>query len=164
MEITKWNDKTTALLAWLDHNDAGALAPLVEMQIEVGNNAHTDEQRGKFWEAIRATLNSLGERSPIRRGAGSSLTAEQQAVVENAVNRIYDAYAALSDFELIRVVFPQSTKMGFYPDAQAMASHMAKKASTNLRTALKQERWDGTMEGLSTILPPFTNDDGGEEE
>lgn len=163
MEMDKWTERTERVTAFFENNEYPHLQPLVEMQISAGNNADSDDVREKFWEAIRATLGSLGEKSPIRRGAGTSLTAEQAAVVENAKNRIHGAFADITEFDLIRVIFPQSTKMGFYADADAYAEHMTQKAYTNLRKALKENRWDGTMDGLLNIEAPIGESEENEE-
>lgn len=162
--------KANEILAWLEINreEAGALAPMVEGQCNYLLGLEDDKNRGKVWAAIREMLGTL-DNSPIRRGKGSSLSAEQQAVVSNVENRIMHAFASIGEWDLIQQIFPESTKKGQYADAQAFGEHMARKAGNNMKTAIREERFTGLFDGDSqniTITPaePETPQDAENEE
>ena len=81
MEIEKWNDKVAMIIAWLKENDAGAMGQVIQVNIEAGNEAQTDEDRNRFWEAVSALCKTLPN-SPIKKGGGSTLPNEVQAVLD----------------------------------------------------------------------------------
>ena len=125
---------------------------MVEMQINYLLQQDTDEKRQKVWSAIRETLGTLGEDSPIRRGKGSSLSAEQQATVSHVATRIRSAFANIGEWELIQQVFIESTKKGQYATVEAYAEHMASKAENNMKRAIRENRFTGLMDGDSIFI------------
>lgn len=162
------HERANEILAWLEVNgeEAGALAPMVQGQCNYLLSLDDDKNRGKVWAAIREMLGTL-DNSPIKRGKGSSLTAEQQAVVSNVENRIMHAFANIGEWDLIQQVFPESTKKGQYADAQAFGEHMARKAGNNMKTAIREERFTGLFDGDSqniTIIPAEPSQDAESEE
>jgi len=150
-------EKANEILAWLEVNGetAGALAPMVQGQCNYLLSLEDDKNRSKVWAAIREMLGTLDE-SPIRRGKGSSLSAEQQAVVSNVGNRVMNAFASIGEWDLIQQIFPESTKKGQYADSAAFGDHMRRKAENNMKTAIREERFTGLFDGDSqniTIEP-----------
>ena len=169
MEQEKATQKVAEIQAWLEHNGetAGALAPLVSECCGLMETQTTDEDRDKVWASIRALLSTLGDKSPIKRGKGSSLNAEQMAVVSAVSNRLQTAFATITEFDLIQQVFPRSTRDGQYADVEAYADHMASKAESNMKRAIRENRWDGLMDGDSIVITPAepkSTDDGGENQ
>ena len=62
------------------------------------------------------------------------------------MNRIQNAFATISDAELIlEVMLPHGKTGGAYADIEAFAKYMSMKAQRVLKAALKDNRWDGTM-------------------
>jgi len=162
------HERANEILAWLKVNGetAGALAPMVEGQCNYLLALEDDKNRGKVWAAIREMLGTL-EESPIKRGTRSNLTAEQDAVIANIGNRIMQAFAQIGEWTLIQQVFPESTRKGQYGDVEAYADHMRRKAETNMKTAIREERFTGLFDGDSqniTITPaePPQNAESGE--
>ena len=94
MVQAKWNEIAAMLTAWLAENDAGAMTPVIEINLQAGNDATSDEDRDRFWEAVRAICKTLPN-SPIKKGRGSTLPNDVQAVLD-AIGE--EAAQAASDF------------------------------------------------------------------
>mgnify|MGYP003638050470 FL=1 len=155
MENDKWTMKSNDIREWLKHNDAGAMSAVIAVNLDAGDLATTDEDRDRFWEAVRALCKTLPN-SPIKKGRGSTLEPAIQACVDSVQNRIQLAFATISDSDLIlEVMLPHGKTGGVYADIEAFAKDMATKAVRVLKAALKEDRWDGTMtdEGLTNMTP-----------
>jgi len=166
MEQDKWNSKSNGIRAWLEHNDAGAMGAVITVNLDAGDNAASDEDRNRFWEAVRALCKTLPN-SPIQKGRGSTLEPAIQACVDGVSNRIQDAFVTISDAELLlEVMLPHGKTGGAYADIEALAKDMATKAVRVLKAALKEERWDGTMtkDGLTGMTPPMKSNSSDDEE
>ena len=68
MILDKWTLKTNEIREWMKHNDAGAMAPVIEGMLDAGDDlseeSSQDEERNRFWEAVRAICKTL-PKSPI---------------------------------------------------------------------------------------------------
>ena len=147
MENEKYNQKANEILTWLEHNDAGALGPVIEATLQAGLTATTDEDRDKFWASVRSLCGTL-PKSPIRRGIQSSLTAEMSACVDSVVNRIESAFASIGEAELILdVMHPRQRgdSIGHYDSIESWAKAMAASGRRYMMEALNQGRWGGSM-------------------
>ena len=166
MEQEKWITKSNEIRAWLEHNDAGAMGAVITVNLDAGDSAASDDDRNRFWEAVRALCKTLPN-SPIKKGRGSTLDPAIQAVVDSVSNRIQNAFVTISDAELLlEVMLPHGKTGGAYADIEALASDMATKAVRVLKAALKDGRWDGTMSdsGLTGMTPPMKSNSSDEEE
>ena len=165
MENENWITKSGEIRTWLQHNDAGAMATVISVNLDAGDQATSDEDRDRFWEAIRALCKTLPN-SPIKKGRGSTLDPAIQANVDSVSNRIQTAFASITDADLIlEVCLPHGKTGGAYADIDAFASDMAQKAIRTLKTGLKEERWDGSMteENLTGMTPPPLNSSNNDE-
>lgn len=147
MEQQKYETKADEILTWLEHNDAGALGPVIEATLRAGLTATTDEDRDKFWASVRSLCGTL-PKSPIRRGIQSSLTAEMSACVDSVVNRIESAFASIGEAELILdVMHPRQRgdSIGHYDSIESWAADMAASTKRKLMAAIKDNRWDGLL-------------------
>ena len=97
MDIDKWTERASMISAWLNENDAGAMTNVIQVNLEAGNSATTDEDRDRFWEAVRALCKTLPN-SPIKKGRGSTLAPEIQAVLDSISDEVAQA---ASDFLLL---------------------------------------------------------------
>lgn len=163
MDDETWNNRTSLIRGWLDNNDAGAMKALIEMTLDAGDISESEEERDRFWESVRAICKTLPN-SPIKKGRGSTLDPQIQGCVDGVVNRIQNAFATITDAELIlEVMLPHGKTGGSYENIEAFAKDMSLKAQRVLKTALKEGRWDGTMndDGLTGMTPPVksSNDD-----
>ena len=157
MDKQKATVKAAEMRAWLENNEelAGALAPMVEAQLAYMETLSDETDIKNIWGSITGMLRTLGEKSPVKRGKGSSLTPEQQGVVSGVRNRIQTAFASIGEFDLIQQVFLRSTKEGQYPNVEAFADHMADKAENNMKRAIRESRWNGLLnDGALSIEPP----------
>jgi len=155
MENDKWIMKSNEIRAWLQHNDAGAMTNVITVNLDAGDEAASDEDRNRFWEAVRALCKTLPN-SPIKKGRGSTLEPAIQAVVDSVQNRIQDAFATITDSALVlEVMLPHGKTGGVYADIDAYAKDMATKAVRVLKAGLKDNRWDGTLtdDGLTNMTP-----------
>ena len=104
MDKTKATVKAAELRAWLENNEevAGALAPMVEAQLTYMETLSDEADIKNIWGSITGMLRTLGDKSPVKRGKGSSLTPEQQGVVSGVRNRIHAAFASIGEFALLQ--------------------------------------------------------------
>ena len=144
--------------AWLENNGelAGALAPMVEAQLTYMETLSDETDIKNIWGSITGMLRTLGDKSPVKRGKGSSLTPEQQGVVSGVRNHIYTAFASIGNFHFIQQVFPRSTKDGQYANVEEYAEHMADKAENNMKRAIRENRWNGLKDGDTLSIEPPT--------
>lgn len=158
MDKAKATVRIAEMRAWLANNEevAGGLAPLVEAQLTYLGTLSEEEDIKNIWGGITGMLRTLGDKSPIKRGKGSSLSPEQQGVVSGVRNRIHTAFANITEFDLIQQVFLRSTKDGQYADVEAYADHMADKAENNMKRAIRENRWNGLMDGDTLSIEPPT--------
>ena len=166
MDMEKWTQRSTDIREWLKHNDAGAMATLIEQTLDAGDDSGQPEELDRFWEAVRAICKTLPN-TPIKQGRGSTLAPAIQACVDGVVNRIETAFAAIGDSDLLlEVMLPHGKTGGSYADIDAFAHDMATKAQRVLKAALKEERWNGTMtdDGLTGLTPPVKDTTDNEEE
>lgn len=166
MENDKWIMKSNEIRAWLKHNDAGAMSTVITVNLDAGDEAASDEDRNRFWEAVRALCKTLPN-SPIKKGRGSTLEPAIQACVDSVQNRVQTAFATISDSDLIlEVMLPHGKTGGVYADIDAFAKDMATKAVRVLKAALKDNRWDGTMtdDELTNMTPLVKETSDNEEE
>jgi len=161
MDENKWAEKSNDIREWLKHNDAGAMNALIAQTLDAGDSASNDDERNRFWEAVRAICKTLPN-SPIKKGRGSTLEPAIQACVDGVVNRIQNAFVTISDSDLIlEVMLPHGKTGGAYADIEAFAKDMSMKAQRVLKAALKDGRWDGTMteDNLTGLTPPVKESD-----
>ncbi len=155
MDREKYTMKTNEILTWLDVNDAGAMDSVIRTNIQAGMDSE-DENLDRFWAAVRAVCGTLPV-SPIRHGQPSSLPPETQANVDNVVNRVIDAFVSIGDYELmLEVILPHGKTGGAYADMGSLAADFGKKVERTLKTALKDNRWDGKLNKnkLTGMTPP----------
>jgi len=156
-----WNDKTAQVDAWMDHNDAGSMKPVMEAQnallkANVGNPTEAEN----IWAAIRAIAKLLPN-TFIRPGRAPGLNPELQASVDSVAHRVETAYAEFYDahWELLSaIVLPHGKTGGHYANAQDAASYMNDRTVRILKTAMKDGRWEGKSEdGMPTelVAPPM---------
>ena len=177
MILDKWTLKTTEIRAWMAHNDAGAMAPVIEQTLDagdaLGDEPSQDEERDRFWEAVRAICKTLPN-SPIKKGRGSTLEPAVQANVDSVKSRVHLAFAGITDAELLlEVLHPHGKTGGVYATIEDFASDMADKAVRTMKNALKTTKeqpvpsWDGLMteDNLTGMPPPAskTSEDADED-
>lgn len=150
MNITKWNERIATIEAWLNENDAGAMSELITMTIQAGNNALNDEERDRFWESIRAICKTLPN-SPIKKGRGSQLAPETQAVLDSISDEVWQAasdFFAIGDMSMLLTKHGKSG--GGLFTADEYSTYMSSSIVGSLKRRLKDGIWDGTRDGLNT--------------
>lgn len=150
MNIIKWNERIAAIEAWLNENDAGAMSKLITMTIQAGNDALNDEERDRFWESIRAICKTLPN-SPIKKGRGSQLAPETQAVLDSISDEVSQAasdFFAIGDMSMLLTKHGKSGG-GLFTIAE-YSVYMSSSIVSSLKRRLKDGIWDGTRDGLST--------------
>ena len=171
MEQQKYETKANEILTWLEHNDAGALGPVIEATLQAGMTATTDEDRDKFWASVRSLCGTL-PKSPIRRGIQSNLTAEQMATVDSVTSRIENAFASIGEADLILdVMLPRQTnkRSGRYSSIEEFAADMAQSVQRKLKVAINEKRWNGAynaadLTGMDLPAPKADNSEVSDSE
>jgi hypothetical protein len=171
MEQQKYETKANEILTWLEHNDAGALGPVIEATLQAGLTADSDEDRDKFWASVRSLCGTL-PKSPIRRGIQSNLTAEQMATVDSVTSRIENAFASIGEADLILdVMLPRQTnkRSGRYSSIEEFAADMAQSVQRKLKVAINEKRWNGAynaadLTGMDLPAPKADNSEVSDSE
>lgn len=146
MEKTKFDEKTNEILIWLDANDAGALEPLIRMNIEIGQACTDEEELERYWASIRSLCGNM-EKNPVRRGSPSKHSPETLANVDAVESRLITAFLSIDESELVLDIFhPRQTEdsQGHY-DLESWAAHMAASGKRYMMLALNENRWDGEL-------------------
>ena len=149
MEQEKFERNITRISAWMDENDAGAMTSVVEQMLILPHE--DDNDRDRIWAGIRSVLGMLPN-SPIKRGRGSSLPDEVQAVLDNVANGVKTAARAYFNAGdgTMSVLLKKHGKSGggLYADADEYADAQATAIVASLKTRFKENIWDGTPDGL----------------
>jgi len=156
-----WNEKTQTIDAWMEHNDAGAMAVVLNAQNDllkqnVGNPTEADQ----IWAAIRAIAKMLPN-TFIRPGRQPGLSPELQASVDSVAHCVETAYAEFYEahWELLSaIVLPHGKTGGHYANAQDAASYMNGRTTRILKEAMKDGRWEGKSEDgmpIELAAPPM---------
>ena len=146
----------TRIMAWLNENDVGAMNDVIKVNLEAGNSATTDDDRNRFWEAVRAICKTLPN-SPISHGRGSTLDPKIQAVLDSISDEVAQAASDFFAIGNMGLILQKHGKSGGGLFTQEeYAEYMAKQAVSNLKTRLKGDNpiWDGTRQGLETQTFP----------
>ena len=150
MDIDKWTEKASMISAWLNENDAGAMTNVIQVNLEAGNSATTDEDRDRFWEAVRALCKTLPN-SPIKKGRGSTLAPEIQAVLDSISDEVAQA---ASDFfatgSMNMLLLKHGKSGGGLFTADEYSAYMSSTIVGSLKKRLKNGIWDGSRDGLNT--------------
>ena len=149
MNLKNWIKNTTEVTLWLEKENRGEHAQVIEMSIMLGNQSDSDETRSTYWTAIRSIGSAFADFPKARRGREPSIPEEADTNAISVKNAIRAAFAGISN-----------------PDIDALADHYAKQAYNALVKAYKENRWDGTMNGeVPTMTPPAVKaKEGGDEE
>ena len=149
MEQEKWNEKYAMINAWLDENDAGAMGQVIRVNLEAGNEAQNDDDRNRFWEAVRALCKVLPN-SPIKKGRGSTLPNEVQAVLDSISDEVAQAasdFFAIGDMNMLLLKHGKSG--GGLFTADEYSAYMSSTIVGSLKKRLKNGIWDGSRDGLN---------------
>lgn len=152
MNTEKYEANLTKIREWMKMNDAGSLGVVLEAQIALP--VENDDDRDRVWTAIRAIAKMLPN-SPIRPGAASKLSPEVQATLDSISNGVRTAarsYFNAGMGNLLRM--HGKSGGGLYADADEFAEAEAKKIVNDLKRRMRENIWDGTIEGLSTQTFP----------
>tara|TARA_R100001510_G_C7651314_1_gene208970 strand:- start:2328 stop:2852 length:525 start_codon:yes stop_codon:yes gene_type:complete len=156
-----WNEKTQTVDAWMEQNDAGAMANVLVAQNELLKaNVANPTEADQIWAAIRAIAKMLPN-TFIRPGRASALSPEIQAAVDSVAHRVETAYAEFyeANWDLLSaIVLPHGKTGGHYLTAQDAAEYMNGRTTRILKEAMKEGRWKGeASEGLPVNLdaPPM---------
>lgn len=153
MEQEKYAKNLQKVRAWMNENDAGAMAPVLEAQMALP--AETEQDRDRLWQAIRAIAAMLPN-SPIKKGRGSSLPVEVQTLID-AISHEYGVEMGLAwNAGDNRYLMRKHGKSGgglFANQDEVLETHAAKMAS-DLKRRFNDGIWDGTREGLHSQTFP----------
>ena len=158
-----WNTKASIGLAWLNENDAGPYAEVLRGTLNLLQASASDNSEAeRLWAGIRAMAGGLPN-TFIKRGRGSSLSPEVQASVDSVVNAVETVFVGVFEahFDLMgQVILPHGKTGGVYASPSDMADYFGKKARRACMVALKENRWDGTVEGgiPQGMTPPALNE------
>ena len=94
MEQDRFQERTEDILLWMNENDIGALAPMIQGQITYGRGLTDEKAIGKIWNAIREMLGTLPE-SPIKRGKQSTLPTAVSVLIDALALEAADAHRTL---------------------------------------------------------------------
>tara|TARA_B100001093_G_C26392587_1_gene827714 strand:+ start:94 stop:591 length:498 start_codon:yes stop_codon:yes gene_type:complete len=150
MNQAKFEEKTENILVWMTENDIGALAPLVQGQINYGRTLSEESEIEKIWAAIRSMLSTLPN-SPIKRGKAPTLPVGVSALIESLEQDAINAHSALiatenMDMLLCRLGKKSNGLWGHDEFALAMGNRVKQSLVKRYNLGI----WDGTREGLTS--------------
>jgi hypothetical protein len=149
MKQDKFTEKTETILIWMTENDAGALAPLISMQIEHGRTLNDSTKIVKVWEAIRALCNTLPN-NPIKRGIPSNVPTEVQVLIDALAQSAGEYEAEMHSMgEMSNLICRLGKKSNGTYSNEDYETSMRKKYADSLKKRYSLKIWDGTREGLN---------------
>ena len=154
MDKEKWIEKQEQISEWLNNNDIGAMGTVIRVNLEAGDSATTDEDRDRFWEAIRALCKTLPN-SPIQKGRGSTLPIEVQTVLDTLSDEVAQAASDFFAIGNLSNLLQKHGKSGgglFIEDEYP--KYMVQSIMSHMRRRYKDGIWDGTLEGLNSQTFP----------
>lgn len=164
-----WTSKVQTVNAWMEQNDAGSMSEVLKLQNDLlAANVANPTEAERLWTAIRA-IGAMLPNTFVKRGRGSTLSPEIQAAVDSVANAVETAFASFYEANwtlLSGIVLPHGKTGGSYATAQDAAKNDGARASRILKTALKENRWDGSAEdGMPlNLTPPMAPETEGDEE
>ena len=148
MEHTKFQERTEDILLWMNENDIGALAPMIQGQITYGRGLTDEKAIGKIWNAIREMLGTLPD-SPIKRGKQSTLPTAVSVLIDALALEAADAHRTLIGTDNMGWLLCRLGKKanGLW-DNEEFADAMGNRVKQSLIKRYNLNIWDGTREGL----------------
>ena len=152
----EWADFRLLVEAYLEENDLGQIADVINLLMGVAEN--DDKEREYAMKSIKDLLKNR-EGSPFRQGTRSSNPISVKVVIDKVANMVYAA--SISYFNSV----PSGLHLkhgksggGAYASAHEYALNEKAKIKTVLQRRYKDKLWDGTLEGLgyeaSISYPP----------
>ena len=176
MDDDKWNRNEVKVRTFMDSNDIGGMAQVIEWNLETGMTDSNNRKR--YWSNITNLLGML-DNSPIRRGREPTLPDEvNQAVLDLVADYVADCETLYNNNPAYATILRQHGKSGYgvFNDA----THYAETLGKTLKGALTkyfrnhekgittEPSWDGTIDknGTPNIIGVVIADDdsAGEEE
>ena len=171
MKKENWITNTNRVLAWLEIEDRGEAAELIQMSITLGNKSKSEEMLTNYWTAIRNIGSEFTDFPKARVGSNDILDTQSRVHADSVHQNLMNAFATIGEDELIlTTVLPHGRTGGVYDSMQSFAKVIADKAVRDLVIAYKEKRWTGKMNGNVPVVKPRplnTNnktEDGGSEE
>ena len=148
MEYEKLMRKTNDIITWLENNechlDTVLRAIIKEAQVE----GLTEEQYTNYWSSVRTMCKTLPKgQSPIRKGFASDTPMEVQAIADSVMNRVVNAFAGITDADLIlEVMMPSRVTKEFtgFANIQDLAEYHGKRARRYLLDSYPNT-WNGKL-------------------
>ena len=163
MKLKNWNVNANKVRVWaenLDQNDPQVQAIVISLGL--GDNAPDDLMRSTYWTAIRSIGGNMDGFPSARIGRESSLTDNQQIVMDAVEQKVLNAFAVIPTEQhdlLLSVIVPHGRTGGVYENWSAFTAEMKSKAHTYMLKSIKDGRWDGeamNKAGVPQITPTAT--------
>ena len=172
MTDEKWNKNKSKVTTYLENNDLGDMAAVIQWNLNQGD---TDvDNRKRFWTSITTLFGMLPD-SPITRGRESSLPEEVQQTINSIAAQYAEAFSApFATDPLFGEIVRKHGKSDYatYDDsddyAETLKTQMRNALSSYYRNHSKSQsgpNWDGTItDGMVTITVVEKEDSSQEEE
>ena len=150
VSIEKFETRATDLEIWMKENDIGALAPMIQAQLNYGRTLTDENDIGNIWGSIVNMCRTLPD-SPIKRGKASSLPTEVSVLIDSLENEALAAHLTLintGDMNLLLCRLGKKSN-GLWDDDE-FAVAMANRVKQSLVKRYNMKVWDGTREGLTS--------------
>ena len=166
MKLNNWNINANKVRVWaesLDQNDPKVQAIMISLGL--GDNAPDDSMRSSYWTAIRSIGSDMDGFPSARIGRESSLSSNQQIVLDAVEQKVLNAFAAIPTEHhdlVLSVIVPHGRTGGVYQDWEAFTNEMKNKAHSYMLKSIKDKRWDGETtdkNGVPQITPTPTKAD-----
>ena len=149
-----WSQKITPVNKWIEeHSNNADLQDEVELiEMQVNRGTRRADIREKSWNAMLLEFRAI-ENAPIGgAGRGSTLSPEILNVLNEISKSLVEGYAKTFG-GFIQLVEFRRTKgedahITYHDNPQAYGEYKATQKIAMLKRMLKNEEWDGTLEGL----------------
>jgi len=165
MKIENWNVNANKVRVWAEAQDEeDPQVKAIMLSLGLGDSAPNDEMRSTYWTAIRSIGGNMDGFPSARKGRESSLSDEQQIVVDGVEQAVMNVFAGIpteSHDLLLSVIVPHGRTGGVYADWSALVNSMKKNAHNYMLKSIKENRWDGLAleDGVPQITPTPTKAD-----
>ena len=158
MEMETWNSRMAVINDWLENSkndsdefeESGLIIKMMQRRAAKKGNDNPELLK-KMWNVVRTELKQYEDSPVTRRSIYPEYVIESLGII---LNQAYAAHHAFfEESEIIQLVHFRRNKgvVSTYETASDYAEHKTQTLKNQLLRLFKNEQWDGTVDGLTTI-------------
>jgi len=165
MKQANWNINTAKVRTWAELQSPSDAITAINLSIQIGDNAKTDEERSTYWTAIRNLGTSFEDFPKARIGQNSPLDESQQIVVANAEALLRNAFASIPTEHhdiMLALMVPHGRTGGVYENFEALTDSIVDAGHRYMLSSVRDKRWNGkkvSKTNIPQITPRMTKEE-----